>query len=81
MQVHYQGYRSPRWFVWLLAIPLLILAAIFGLFVLATVLGLAVVAAVVLGMRLWIVRRRIRHAQARHVLDGEYIRVRDCRHD
>lgn len=79
MQIYYQGHQTPRWIGGLLAIPLLMLAAIFGLVVLAAVLGLALLAALVLGVQAWRVKRRLRRAQAGQVLEGEYITVRESR--
>lgn len=81
MQIPFQGHQTPRWVGWLLAIPLLMLAAVFGLVVLAVVVGLALLAAVMLGVQVWRVKRRLRRVQAGQVLEGEYITVRDSRRD
>jgi uncharacterized protein (DUF58 family) len=81
MLILYQGHQTPRWVGWLLAIPLLMLAAVFGLVVLAAVLGLVLLGALVLGVQVWRVKRRLRRVQASQVLEGEYITVRESRRD
>jgi len=81
MPIRYSMHRPPRWLGGLLAIPLLILAAVFGLVVLAVVLGLVVVAAVVVGVHWWRLKRRLRRAQAAQILEGEYVTVRESRRD
>ncbi len=69
---------KPRWFVWLLLVPLFIVAAVFGLVVLLVALGLVLAAAVWIGLRLWWLRRRARGDQ---ILEGEYVVVRETRRD
>lgn len=81
MQIQYQAHQTPRGFGWLLAIPLLMLAAAFGLVVLVVVVGLALVAAVVLGVQMWRMKRRLRRVPASQVLEGEYAVVREVRRD
>lgn len=81
MQIYYRGQQTPRWLAWLLTIPLLMLAAVFGLVVLAAVLGLVLLGALVLGVRMWRMKRGRRRVPAGQVLEGEYIAVRESRRE
>jgi hypothetical protein len=67
----------PAWLAWLLAIPALAVAALFGLFVFLAVLGLALVIALYFGVRIWWLKRRLRRAAGSEVLEAEYVVVRD----
>lgn len=71
--------RPPAWLAWLLAIPALALAALFGLFVFLAVLGLALVIALYFGVRLWWLKRRMRRTGGTQVIEGEYVVVREER--
>ena len=75
------GISTRGWLAWLLAIPMLVLAAVFGFFVFLTVLGLALVFAIVLGVRLWWLRRQLRRAPASGVIEGEFTVMPERRRD
>lgn len=68
--------RNRGWLASLLLIPILIAAAVVGFFVFVAVLGLVLFAAAVLIARAWWLRRRMRQAGARQVLEGEYVVIR-----
>ena len=67
-----RGIHARGWLAWLLAIPVLVLAAVFGFFVFLAVLGLALLIAIVLGVRLWWLRRQLRRVPTSAVIEGEY---------
>lgn len=69
--------RVPGWLAWLLAIPALVLAALFGVFVFLAVLGLVLVFAVYLVARVWWLRRKMRGRPESGALEGEYVVVRE----
>lgn len=71
----------PRWLAMLLLVPMLVVAAVFGFFIFLAALGFVLFAAVVIGLRLWWLRRKLRTAASvtDPVLEGEYIVVRETR--
>lgn len=69
--------RRQGWLASLLLIPILIAAAVVGVFVLVVVLGLVLFAAGVLIARVWWLRRKMRKAGASQVLEGEYVVIRE----
>jgi hypothetical protein len=71
---------KPRWFTWLLLVPLFVIAAVFGLVVLLVALGLVLAAALWIGLRLWWLRRGVR-AHGDQIIEGEYVVVRETRRD
>ena len=73
--------RKQGWLASLLLIPILIAAAVVGLFVFVVILGLVLFAAAVLVARLWWLRRRMRNAGASQTLEGEYVVVRATARD
>jgi hypothetical protein len=68
---------NRSWLVSLLLVPLFVLAAIFGFFVFLAVLGLFLFAVLVIGVRLWWLKRQMRRAGQDQVLEGEYLVVRE----
>jgi len=68
--------QVPGWLAWLIAIPALVVAALFGFVVFVAVLGLALLIALYLGIRIWWLRRKIRRAPESEVIEGEYVVVR-----
>ena len=69
--------KKQGWLTFLVLIPVLIAAAVVGFFVFVAILGLVLFAAVVLAVRIWWLRRKLRQANAEQVLEGEYIVVRE----
>lgn len=71
----------PRWLAMLLLVPMLVVAAVFGFFIFVVALGFVLFAAVVIGLRLWWLRRKLRTAApaTEPVLEGEYVVVRETR--
>jgi hypothetical protein len=71
---------SPRgsWLTWLLLLPLIAVAVVFGLVVFLAVLALVAVVLVSVFARLWWLQRKLKK-QAAHsgALEGEYIVVRE----
>ena len=76
-----RGIHARGWLAWLLAVPALVLAAVFGFFVFLAVLGLALLIAIVLRVRLWWLRRQLRRAPASAVIKGEYTVMPERRRD
>lgn len=72
----FNGIQARGWLAWLVAIPVLIVAAVFGFFVLLAVLGLALVVVVTFALRLWWLKRRLRGARDSETIEGEYTVVR-----
>jgi len=70
-----QVMRVPGWLAWLLAIPVLAVAAVFGFFVLLAVPGLVLAVALYFGVRIWWLRRKMRRAPGHEVLEGEYTKM------
>jgi hypothetical protein len=69
----------PRWLAMLLLVPMLVVAAVFGFFIFLVALGFVLFAAVVIGLRLWWLRRKLRAATPATdpALEGEYVVVRE----
>lgn len=68
--------QVPGWLAWLIAIPVLVMAALFGFVALVAVLGLALLVALYLAARVWWLRRSRPRAAASEVIEGEYVVVR-----
>ena len=66
----------PGWLAWLIAIPVLVVAAFFGFVVLVAVLGLILLMALYLGIRIWWLRRKAERTPESGVIEGEYVVVR-----
>lgn len=75
--LHVDRVQPRGWLAWLVAIPALVLAAVFGFFVFLAVLGLALLVALALGVRLWWLRRRLHRAAAGQPIEGEFVVVRE----
>jgi hypothetical protein len=75
--------RNPKhgWLVWLLLLPTFLVAAVFGFFVLLAILGAVLIGALVFGLRLWWLRRKLARAAHSQVLEAEYVVVRESRPD
>lgn len=69
--------QARSWLAWLIAVPVLVVAALFGAVVFLAVLGLAVLVVIYLALRIAWLRRRHRTVPADAVLDGEYVVVRE----
>lgn len=67
------------WLAYLLLIPLFALAVLLAVFFFAAFLALLAVAALVVGARLWWLRRRLRRARRDHALEGEYVVIHEER--
>lgn len=63
----------------LLAIPVVVAAAILGLFFLLALAGLAVLAFTGIRLRLWWLEHKLGRQPGRGALEGEYVVVRDTR--
>lgn len=71
--------RRQSWLGFLLLIPALIAAAVVGFFVFAVILGLVLLGAVVLLLRLWWLRRKMRNTAGSQTLQGEYVVIRESK--
>ena len=60
------------WFAWLIVIPTVLAALALGVFFFALFSALLAVAALVVGVRLWWLRRRIRRAADSDAIEAEY---------
>ncbi len=69
--------QAPAWLAWLIAVPVLMVAALFGAVVFLAVLGLAVLVVFVLALRIMWLRHKHRAAPADAAIDGEYVVVRE----
>jgi hypothetical protein len=65
------------WLASLLLIPILIAAAVVGFFVFLAILGLVLFVAVVLMLRLWWLRRKLRRSGPAQVIEGDFVVVRE----
>ncbi len=69
---------GPAWLHYLLALPVVIGVVLLAAFFFAAFLALFTVAAAGLLLRIWWLRRKLRKsAKARHIVDGEYVVVRE----
>ena len=78
--MHIRVNPSPRgsWLAWLLLLPLVVVAMVFGFVVFLAVLALVIVALVVIFARLWWLQRKLKKQTTRNgALEGEYIVVRE----
>lgn len=69
--------QAPSWLAWLIAVPALVVAALFGFVVFLTVLGVAVLVVIVLAVRIAWLRHKHRAGPADAAIDGEYVVVRE----
>lgn len=69
--------EMPSWLAWLIAIPALAIAALFGAVVFLVVIGVAATVALYLGVRIWWLRRKLRKSPPPGVLEAEYVVVRE----
>jgi len=69
--------EMPNWLAWLIAIPALAIAALFGFVVFVVILGLVATIALYLGVRVWWLRRQMRKVPTRDVIEAEYVVVRE----
>lgn len=68
----------PNWLAWLIAVPALVVAALFGAVVFLVALGVVAAVALYLGVRLWWLRRKLRKATPQNdVLEAEYVVIRE----
>jgi len=67
----------PVWVAWMLAIPVMVVAAIFGVVVLMVVAGMVAMLAIYFGARIWWRRRQMRKTPPTTVIDAEYVVVRE----
>jgi len=68
--------QVPAWLAWLIAIPALVAAALFGFVVFVAVLGLVLLLAIYFGIRIWWLRRKLSRETGEHVIEGEYVVMR-----
>lgn len=64
----------------LLTIPVVIAAAILGLFFLLALAGLAVLTFAGIWLRLWWLKRKLGRQPAQGAIEGEYVVVRETQH-
>ncbi len=69
--------QAPAWLAWLIAVPVLVVAALFGAVVFLAVLGVAVLVVIYLAVRVAWLRHKHRAAPADAAIDGEYVVVRE----
>jgi len=69
--------QVPGWLAWLIAIPVLVVAALFGFVVFVAALGVVLLFALYLGVRIWWLRRKIRRAPDSTIIEAEYRVVQD----
>jgi hypothetical protein len=66
------------WITWLLLLPLIVVAAMFGLVVLVVALAFVTLGVIAVMVRLWWLRRQLqRQARRSGALEGEYLIVRE----
>ncbi|GEM_PF-4410749 len=81
MAIELRSARYPAWIVWLVGVPLLLLALAAAIFFFTLFLiGFGLIA-IALGLRLWWWRRKLRRQSPSTVLEGEYVVVREPRRD
>jgi membrane protein implicated in regulation of membrane protease activity len=67
---------ARSWLAYLLLVPFFALAVLLAVFFFAAFLAFLAVAALVIGVRLWWLRRRLRRARRDHAIEGEYVVIR-----
>ncbi len=70
--------HASSWLAWLIAVPVLVVAALFGFMVFLTVLGVALLVVIYLVARIAWLRRKHRAVPADAAIDGEYVVVREA---
>jgi len=73
--------QVPSWLAWLIAIPALVVAALFGFVVFVAALGVVLLFALYLGVRSWWLRRNARQNAGSEAIEGEYVVIRKARDD
>jgi len=73
--------QVPSWLAWLIAIPALVVAALFGFVVFVAALGVVLLFALYLGVRIWWLRRKARQNAGSEAIEGEYVVIRKARDD
>lgn len=77
MAIRIKTNPGGSWLAWLLLLPIVVVAAMFGFVVFLVVLAMATVALAVVFTRLWWLQRKLKKQAAREgALDGEYTVVR-----
>jgi Flp pilus assembly protein TadB len=66
-----------RWMFYLILLPIFVAATLIGIFFFAAFLALFALAAVVLGLRFWWLRRKLRKSKRIENLEGEYIVIKE----
>ncbi len=74
-QVHTTRY--PVWLLWLVGIPVAIAAIALAVFFLTFMLIIFGIAIAVFALRIWWLRRRLRHTLRSGVIEGEYVVVKE----
>lgn len=78
MYIANQNSKKQGWLAFLLLLPILIAAAVFGFLVFMIILGLILFAGTVLMLRLWWLRRAMgKAAKNSESLKGEYVVIRE----
>jgi len=67
----------PNWLAWLITIPALVVAALFGFVVFLAAVGVVVTIGLYLGVRIWWLRRKMRKAPQHGTIEAEYVVVRE----
>lgn len=73
--------QVPNWLAWLIAIPVLVVSALFGFVVFVAALGLVLLFALYLGARIWWLQRKAGRSPDSEVIEGEYRIVRETRRE
>jgi membrane protein implicated in regulation of membrane protease activity len=68
--------RYPIWAIWLIGVPLAISALLLAAFFFTLFLVFFVLALAVIALRIWWLRRKLRHARSSQIIEGEYSVVR-----
>lgn len=76
MRVQIQNLRYPVWVLWLVGVPIAVAAIALVVFFFTFFLIVFAFAALVFALRIWWLRRKLRRAPPRSIIEGEYVVLR-----